>query len=286
MNIAATVILFNPEGALAKRILSYAHEVDKLYIMDNTEENTQSKNTVKELLHLPHVQYFHDGENKGLSFRLNHAATLAKEQSCQWLLTMDQDSFFPEGSFAAYLNCLKDYNSRESTAMFGVAFGQEAIWSRHCAAEDVEQLITSGSILNLLIFEKTGPFDEALFIDRVDQEYCLRARLLHYKIIRFNNIFLQHNLGVTTTGRSFKSLKRTPRSLHSPVRLYYMFRNYLYLKDKYGQQDPTSIAFMKKELLLRIKNNLIYGKRRVELIRFLYKALSDYKSRMMGKLKG
>lgn len=285
MNIAAVVILFNPEGAVAKRILSYAQEVDRLFVMDNTEENFRSKDAVKEVLPLPHVLYFHDGENKGLSFRLNQAANLAKEQGCQWLLTMDQDSFFPEGSFAAYLNCLQDHQGTESTAMLGVAFGQEAAWSPHCASEEVEQLITSGSVLNLAVFAKTGPFDEALFIDRVDQEYCLRARLLHYKIIQFNNIFLHHNLGVKTSGLSLKSLKRTSRTLHTPVRLYYMLRNYLYLKDKYKVQDPASIAFMKKELLLRIKNNFIYGSRRLELLQYLYRGFSDYRAGRMGKIK-
>lgn len=285
MKIAAAVILFNPEGDAAQRILSYAQEVDRLYILDNTEQNTWSKDAVKDVLQLSHVLYIHDGENKGLSLRLNHAAAMAKEQGCQWLLTMDQDSFFPEGSFTAYLNCLKHHNGNESTAMFGVAFGHEGVWSPQCAAEEVEQLITSGSVLNLPVFEKTGPFDEALFIDRVDQEYCLRARLLHYKLVRFSNIYLHHNLGVKASGLSLKSFKRTTRTLHSPVRLYYMLRNYLYLKDKYNEQDPGSIAFMKKELLLRLKNNFIYGNKKIELLKYLYRGFTDYKAGRMGKLK-
>lgn len=284
MNVAAAVILFHPQGAAAQRILTYAQEVDRLYILDNTEQSTRSMDALKEVLQLPHVLYIHDGENKGLSVRLNHAAILAKEQGCHWLLTMDQDSFFPESSFTAYLNCLKLYPEAETTAMFGVAFGHEGVWSPQCLAEEVDQLITSGSVLNLPVFEKTGPFDEALFIDRVDQEYCLRARLLHYKVVRFNNIYLHHNLGVKTSGLSLKSFKRTSRTLHSPVRLYYMLRNYLYLKDKYKVQDPASITFMKKELLLRIKNNLIYGNRRMELLQYLYRGFSDYKAGRMGRI--
>lgn len=284
MNIAAAVILFNPEGAVAERIGSYAREVDRIYILDNTEENTRSKASVNELLQLPQVRYFHDGDNKGLSLRLNQAAALAREQGCDWLLTMDQDSFFPQGSFAAYLDCLRGYQDSDSTAMVGVAFGHEAAWSAHCAAEEVEQLITSGSLLNLSVFEKTGPFDEALFIDRVDQEYCLRARLQHYRIVRFNNIYLHHNLGVQAAGRSLKSLKRTARTLHSPVRLYYMLRNYLYLKDKYQKQDPASIAFMRKELLLRVKNNLLYGKNKGALLHYLYRGFRDYQAGRMGKI--
>lgn len=285
MRIAAAVILFQPDKAVAKNLLSYAQQVERLYILDNTELNVHTKEFIEEVLKLPHVQYMHDSENKGLSYRLNQAANSAKAEGFEWLLTMDQDSIFPEGSFADYLHCIDSYGEKEATAMFGVQFGQEAKWNNHCIAEDVEQLITSGSVLNLSVFEKTGPFDEALFIDRVDQEYCLRARLLHHKIVRFNNIYLQHNLGVTRSGISLKSFKRTPRILHSPVRLYYMLRNYLYLKDKYSSQDPASIAFMKHELLLRIKNNLIYGKDLLKLLQYLYRGYTDYKAGRMGKLR-
>lgn len=283
LKIAGVVILYNPDPGLTERIDTYLRHLDRLYILDNSEPGDP-------ILALSYhnnkkVNCVQDNENKGISVRLNNAASMALEEGYEWLLTMDQDSYFSKDIFPAYLQCAEDYSAKDTTAMFGILFGQQEPQSKDCTSEEVEQLITSGSIINLKLFLKTGPFDEALFIDRVDQEYCLRARLMQYKFVRFNNIFLQHNLGVATSGISFKSLKRTPRALHSPVRLYYMFRNYLYLKNKYAQQDPASIAFMKKELLLRIKNNLIYGKRRLEVLEYLYKALSDYRNGRMGKIK-
>lgn len=283
LKIAGVVILYNPDSGLTERIDTYLQYLDKLYILDNSEPGVPF--LAPAYLNNKKVHCVQDNENKGISVRLNTAASMAQQEGYEWLLTMDQDSFFPEDSFPSYLQCVEGYGAKDATAMFGVLFGQQELQSKECTAEEVEQLITSGSIVNLKLFHKTAPFDEALFIDRVDQEYCLRARLMQYRIVRFNNIYLQHNLGITTSGISFKNLKSTPRALHSPVRLYYMFRNYLYLKNKYAQRDPASIAFMKKELLLRIKNNLIYGKQRVELLKYLYKALSDYRNGRMGKIR-
>lgn len=283
LKIAGVVILYNPDPGLTERIDTYLRHLDRLYVLDNSEPAVP----FLALSYQDNKKVFclQDNENKGLSVRLNTAASMAQEEDYEWLLTMDQDSFFPANSFATYLQCVEAYSAKETTAMFGILFGQQEPQGKDCTAEEVEQLITSGSIINLKLFQKTGPFDEALFIDRVDQEYCLRARLLHYKIVRFNNIYLHHNLGVKASGLSLKSFKRTPRTLHSPVRLYYMLRNYLYLKDKYNEQDPGSIAFMKKELLLRLKNNFIYGNKKIELLKYLYRGFTDYKAGRMGKLK-
>jgi rhamnosyltransferase len=37
-------------------------------------------------------------------------------------------------------------------------------------------LISSGCVISRAAFAKIGPFDEKLFIDHVDIEYCFRAR--------------------------------------------------------------------------------------------------------------
>ena len=52
------------------------------------------------------------------------------------------------------------------------------------------------------IFDKIGGFDEKLFIDGVDFDFCIRMRKAGYGILRSNNVYLLQEVG---KGRS-KSL--------------------------------------------------------------------------------
>ncbi len=67
--------------------------------------------------------------------------------------------------------------------------------------------------------------------------------------------------------------------------MYYIFRNYLYLRSKYKNKFEDSFFEMKKELRIRIKNNFLYGKNKFMLLKYLAKAYKDYKSGKMGKLE-
>jgi rhamnosyltransferase len=150
-------------------------------------------------------------------------------------------------------------------------------------AEDSLQLITSGSIVNLERYGEIGAFDEKLFIDQVDFDYSFRSRLEGFKTIRFNNVYLQHSLGKESEHISFKNFKKTKRSLHSPVRIYYMTRNFFYMRRKYSQHFPEEIAHMKKDLLYRLKNNFLYSPHRFALVKAFLSGYADYRKGKMGK---
>src|SRR5437016_4565785 len=98
--------------------------------------------------------------------------------------------------------------------MFGVEFMEEQALPGPCHPQETEHLITSGSIINLAA--RTGGFDEHLFIDMVDIEYCYKSIAAGYKIIQFKNILLEHRLGTTVYKKSVKNLQRTARNLHAP----------------------------------------------------------------------
>jgi rhamnosyltransferase len=169
--------------------------------------------------------------------------------------------------------------------MFGIEFEKRNQTTNiGCGGMDIDYLITSGSVVNLTLFDEIGGFDEALFIDEVDLEYCYRAKTKGYKIIKFTHIFLQHSLGKISYFRSLKSGKLTPRTLHSPLRVYYMLRNYLYVAKLYPNQFNESAVIRKKALKNRIKNNLLYGKGRFRLIKYIISAYFDYKHKKMGKI--
>ncbi len=283
MTIAGTVILYNPEEEILSNLLSYYPRLAHLYIYDNSAvESTQIKEWATSK---SNVSYYLSGENEGISIRLNQAAQKAKEAGYEWLLTMDQDSYFDQTELDKYFNYLSNATQKDKVAMYGIEFEHKATDAVATDSEGtpIDYVITSGSLVNLHLFDKVGGFDEALFIDEVDLEYCYRAISKGYEIRKFKDVFLQHSLGKVAQFRSLKSFKITPRTLHSPLRVYYMIRNYLYVAKLYPNQFEASAKERRGALLNRIKNNLLYGEERMKVLRYIFRAYIDYKSNKMGK---
>ncbi|HEU5051775.1 MAG TPA: glycosyltransferase [Hanamia sp.] len=282
MKIAGVVILYKPPLEVLKNISTYKKEVEKLYIVDNSVH--KSKEIIKEFEKANDFLYLNDKENWGIAKRLNQVIQLAIEENFDWLLTMDQDSNFDKNGLAFYLNCCHGFNGRDNVSMFGVNFSERVEKTINCSFKAVHHLITSGSLLNLNLFPEIGNFDENLFIDEVDFEYCLRSISKGFQVVQFENIYLNHNLGQTSILRSFKTNKKSQRVLHSAERLYYMTRNFFYVRSLYKTKFPEEIQERKAVLLNRIKNNLFYNKRKVRTLRLIIKGYFDYRKRRMGKL--
>ena len=277
--IAGVVLLYHPDNKITERIFSYLEFINRLYIFDNSELDYDV------LINHEKVIYVNDKINKGISNRLNQAAHLAIKEGYDWLLTMDQDSSFTNYNFNNYLDCFMNYQQKEKVGIFGVQFTDSSLQRNTCITEESLHLITSGSLINLKLFKLTGPFDESLFIDHVDYDYSFRTNLKGFKTIRFNNIYLDHDIGKTTEHLSFKNFKKTTRSLHAPIRIYYMTRNYCYMRSKYSSQFPEHIRHMKKDLINRIKNNILYNPNRFQVIQNLIRGILHYLQKRMGKLE-
>lgn len=277
--IFGVIILYYPEQGVYKNIQSYLPILDGLIIVDNSEspfEIELKKFNISTFL-------IQDKCNKGIAARLNEAAMIAIENNAEWLLTMDQDSLFSTENISAYKNCFENFLAKDEVAMFGVEYEVESK-EKSCLSIETDMLITSGSLVHLGIMQQIGGFDENLFIDEVDSEYCFRAVVNGFRTIRLQNIYLEHTLGKTSSHISLKSFKQTNRVLHSPIRVYYMIRNYLYVSNKYKRKLPGSFPQRKAAILNRIKNNLLYGKDRMKLIHYIFMAYNDYKKGNMGKL--
>lgn len=284
MNIAAVVILYHPGPAAVENIRSYYHFVDKIYVFDNTEVRSNIQHLLNDL---HKVEFFYDGQNLGIAARLNTACQLAQSANFDWLLTMDQDTYFEADDINQYMDCFFKYNNSENVAQFGVEFRHDFKPLRTgCNSIQIDKLITSGSLLNLSLFTNIGGFDENLFIDAVDYDYCFRARILGYKLIQFTQVFIQHNIGNIVHRSSIKTLflKKKRKVIHSPVRCYYMLRNMLYLKKKYKNEDSGYIKQIEDYVWPRIKTNIYYGRQTAKLLKMLLLAYRHAKKLKMGKL--
>lgn len=284
MKIAAVVILYHPGDDCATNINSYYHQVDKVYVFDNSEKEASIKPT---LLQLSKIEYYHSSHNLGLSKRLNEACQLAINDGFDWLLTMDQDSKFLNDSFVKYLDCFNQFQQKEKVALFGTANKRAVIQSNiQCEFEENICLMTSGTLVNLELFKTIGKFDEALFIDCIDHDYFARAVLAGYKSIQFSSIFLLHHLGNEVYAASIKSffLIKKRKEVHTPLRLYYMVRNTLYLKKKFGAVNSPTITQLKYDVFSKIKIALLYSRNSKGILTYIRRGYRDYKAGNMGRI--
>lgn len=67
-------------------------------------------------------------------------------------------------------------------------------------------------------------FDEKLFIDGVDNEWCWRAATKGYRFYIAENARIRHMLG-----KESRKIGNKDISISSEFRIYYQFRNYIWL---------------------------------------------------------
>ncbi len=277
MDIAAVVVLYHPEPGFESNIISYAEYTDSLIVVDNSEK------TVPNLVNLRDKfgKKFHlirPGKNMGIAWALNVGTKMAIEAGANWILTMDQDSSFEKTEIQNYLARIPEFENKN----IGIAGpNHDGLLSEadvHLLEKD--SVITSGCLFKNKVFELTSGFDEQLFIDGVDHEFCFHAKSLGIKVVQCMDIHLSHQLGKNKwVNIPFKG--KSNRVFHSPKRLYFMVRNSIYISKKYKTRFPATLRILRKDVLHRIKNHLFFGKESWKYFKMIFKGIIDgYNNRM------
>lgn len=92
MKLLALVTLYYPPAHITDNLLTYAEDVDGLFVWDNTPggSNYQFPESISHK-----IVRLRQGENTGIGKALNAAAMFALDNGYTYLLTMDQDSALP-----------------------------------------------------------------------------------------------------------------------------------------------------------------------------------------------
>lgn len=277
------VILYHPVVEVFQNIKTYAGCLEKLLIIDNTENELQHYQD--QFAGYSNIEIIQDGCNKGIGARINTALKQAEQTGCLWLLTMDQDSSFSAANLDAYLNQLGKIDVQEKIAMIGVRYHHEEKQpDKEVVLKSDINLITSGSCINLRVIKEIGYLNEELFIDEVDSDFSYRAVAAGWQVLVCDGIYMKHELGERKLVRSVATGKLSNRGIHSPVRLYYMTRNYLWVKKKYQAFFPELFRVRSKQFLHIFKNNLLYNRKKIQVLRMILKGYLDFKKNKLGKL--
>jgi rhamnosyltransferase len=274
--VAAVVVLYHPGPEVVENIRTWADQVAELYAIDNSEAPeagiTESLGTLQNMTYLPM------GENRGVAAALNAGAELAVAAGYDFLLTMDQDSrAMPE--MVEQMLCCMSLEAGENIgiiAPFHVTRGRVFV-DKSAPCEDVMTPMTSGSLLNLRAYRVAGPFRDDLFIDFVDNEYCLRLRKSGFSVFRANRAILYHRVGDTRKYGPFVATN------HPPLRRYYKTRNRFLVNRLYRRDFPGHCLFDRVRLAKEVVSILFFEREKTAKFRMMWRGYIDYRHGRFGK---
>lgn len=265
------IVLYNPIlGRLRENIESIYKNVDKLAVVDNASENNLE---IMELLkQYDKIEYIRNNCNMGIAKALNQICELAEKNCFSFVMTLDQDSVCLPciiEEYAKYIRLnnlgilcplIKDRNYEfEET---NIDYNDEISIVNSC--------ITSGMLFSVSVWKSVNGFDEVMFIDKVDFDFCGRIQLLGYKIYRVNKVLLLHEVGNSEV-KYFMFLHKVIVRNHSAFRKYYIARNTVFLARKRRTHLIDAYIQVLKQLLLV----LFYERKKVDKIIAISKGVYD-----------
>ena len=246
---AAVMVLYNPDWDVTTRAINMLlPQVDHLCLIDNSPDADHSARFKEN----PDISYFPLGRNAGIAAAQNVGVGRISKMGYDYILFSDQDSEAPLDVVEKLLTASEELESRGvrvaavGTRAFNKVTG--TIYrenSKHvdndnkrgeqmrqiCSDLDVTEYYSVRSSISLIstrVMKEVGEFDESLFIDGVDHEWCWRA---WHKSGRRSFIVekarIDHMLG-----EGDREVMGEKVSIPSPFRVYYQFRNYLWLRKR------------------------------------------------------
>lgn len=260
-SIFATVIIFHPDiDKLKSDILSFIQEVDHVVIFRNSDEALDLNGCG-----IPgdKLTFLGNGDNIGTAGALNRSVEWGKSHGYEYMMAMDQDSEWTD--VRSYLSTISQI-SDEKKVIFA------PIIDNHPNCNTNNEVITSGSVYRLSIFDKIGMFDENLFVDCVDHEMCYRARQYGYEICLVPAGKFIHDLGYRSRIGKTKYIADN----YSAQRLFWITRNSFWIYKKYHKikiADAYHPGVILKRTVNRTKKIIIGETDKASKIKALAKGL-------------
>ena len=183
------------------------------------------------------IEFVGLSENRGIAAALNVGVSRALSKDPAWILTMHQDTLVGEGAVAGALEDLAalDEPVRSRCALVALRPHPQpaSIWLTRYAERllvtgdlgafvERRGVITSGNLVRADV-ARAVPYDERLFIDQVDFDFCYSLRHRGLRVVQQKTITMDHILGE----RYDDAARLHP--YENAQRLYYIVRNSTYL---------------------------------------------------------
>lgn len=260
VKIGAVIITFNPDNDFGLNLAAASHQLDKIVVVDNGSEDSSLIRIKESLLQNTNVILIENNSNLGIAKALNIGCQYLLEGDILLALLLDQDSLVTDGMIESLYNTIsrlnscavvspkilaKDNNNNLGNIPSRYMVPSSGLFYKKLSIEK-EPLkvlfnITSGSLIDLTIWNQIGQFKEDYFIEGVDNEYGLRVNSFGYSIVIDHNASLVQQYG----NQQVKTLfgKKFFPTFHSPLRHYYVSRNRILIWKKYYKKYPYYLTW-------------------------------------------
>jgi rhamnosyltransferase len=298
--VASITVAYNPDPQrLAEQLRALEGQVADILIVDNgsgepVEGLAGIAGSDATVIPMP--------GNAGLARGYNVGLAVARQRGAEFVLLLDDDSVPTPGMVEALVAACRSQGGpgkpyvaavgprvQDARDLHDYPFIQLG-WTHNthvrCGTTRDEVipcdfLISSGSLVPMSALATVGEFDEGLFIDSVDLEWCCRARAKGLALYGVCAAALDHRLGDRrhTVFNSFDLV------VHSPERVYYMTRNRFLLY----RRAYMPLKWKLKDVLrwvAKFSATLLLITPRFEYARMTLRAICDAFLGRSGKLEG
>jgi hypothetical protein len=200
--LGALIILFHPSEEQLARAVAMRSACDRLLVVDNSPLPDAR---AAMMLGEAGVALLHHGNRNGIAGAFNCGLSALFDEGVDAVALFDQDSEAPASYFTvmrercasmsgrAFLAGPRIFDENDQRFLPELATSGLAVERLSICADAALQrcafLISSGCVISREAFARLGRFDEALFIDHVDTEYCLRALLRNVPVYVVPSLF-------------------------------------------------------------------------------------------------
>lgn len=228
--LLAGIVLYNPNiGRLKENLSAITPQVDKVILVDNGSNNFICIEGI--INQYENIVLINNSENLGVARALNQIMDRANEFEAMWVLTLDQDSICSPDLIRKY----EIYTDVDGVASISCQITDRNFEYENYEGNDIifiQSCITSGNYIKISVWKKLEGFDENLFIDKVDTDYCFRLVHKGWKILQIPYKGMLHEVGKNT--RTIYAFgKKITVFNHSAFRVYYLIRNQIYFARKH-----------------------------------------------------
>lgn len=273
MKFGLGITLFYPEPDALIYLEELSKFFQKVYVFDNSPTNDSYSDKI-----LPEFMYYYSGTNRGLSVAFNCFLKDAVQDEIDYLLILDQDSLYKITALRGLMQEIEEAPIDADVAIracYALEIHKAVGVKPENRIEEVEEVISSGSFINIHTVKKHNlSYDERLFVDYVDYEFCKLIRRKGLKILRYMEYVMPQQLGYY-----YKN-----RVCHSAIRHYYMIRDVGYYHDKFYSRPATELKVLKrylKDIWVCVHEDKIWKK-----ILYATRGYVDHLRGMTGEYRG
>lgn len=276
------VTTFQTDDGFPARIDRTRSQVEAVVIVDDGDSAEHWTRLRRWFDRESDVVLIHHASNRGIAAALNTGLDRAAKMGFTHAALLDDDTVPAPGMVVALMGMLDSeegygqaiVGTRHTSSAFEEARSEEPDRSR-----EVPSVITAGSLMPLTVFRNVGPFREELFIDYVDHEYSLRARACGVRIVQCAGAGMEQRIGEAQDTRLGHL-----RSIHSPARTYYFFRNSLVVALEYGWRFPRFALWIGWQQLKTLVKIGLFLQPKAQYLRAVRRGWRDGIARQLGRI--